>query len=91
MSDDKGRSRRWREVHRLVARIEPRVIEIFQRNGISPEDSVPILEEVVNLLLYRWGEVASPEAWVMEMLEHKAWRSRGPNALEPRKPESNGR
>lgn len=80
MSDDGGDSLRWQEVQGLVARLEPRVIEMFHRYRLDPDSAAAILEEVVTLLLYRWGEVASPEAWVLEMLEHKAWRSRGPEA-----------
>jgi hypothetical protein len=77
MSEDEGTSLLWQEVQALVARLEPRVIEVFQRNRLDPENAALILEEVVTLLLYRWGEVASPEAWMLEMLEHRAWNLRG--------------
>jgi hypothetical protein len=49
-------------------------VEVFRRYSVDPQTAGSMLEEVVTLLLYRWGEVARPEAWVMEMLEHRARR-----------------
>jgi hypothetical protein len=61
-------------VETLVRGLEPRIVEVFRRHSVEPELAGSMLEEVVTLLLYRWGEVARPEAWVMEMLEHRARR-----------------
>jgi hypothetical protein len=66
--------RRWKEVEALVRGLEPRIVEVFRRYSVDPQTAGSMLEEVVTLLLYRWGEVARPEAWVMEMLEHRARR-----------------
>lgn len=71
-----GGSKRWEEVEALVRRLEPQIIELFREHDVPPGEAGVILEEVVTLLLYRWGEVAKPEAWVMEILGHRARQRR---------------
>ncbi len=73
---DEGGSGQWKEIQALVARLEPRIIEMFQRYGVSPDTAAVILADVVAMLIYRWRNVATPEAWFLEMLESRAWRSR---------------
>lgn len=66
----------WQEIQALVTRLEPRIIEMFQRNGVHPDAAAVILADVVAMLIYRWRDVATPEAWFLEMLESRAWRGR---------------
>lgn len=68
--------KRFKEVEAMVRGLEPRIVEVFRRHSVDPVAAGSMLEEVVTLLLYRWGEVARPEAWLMEMLEHRARRER---------------
>ena len=71
-----GEAGQWQEIQALVTRLEPRIIEMFQRNGVQPDAAAVILADVVAMLIYRWRDVATPEAWFLEMLESRAWRSR---------------
>ncbi len=75
MASDQS-SERWKEVAKLLRRIEPQMIETFSRYRVDPEAAAEILDEMVILLLYRWGEVVQPEAWLLEILEQKSWRHR---------------
>jgi hypothetical protein len=77
MPDEGGGSRRWDEVESLVRRLEPEIIQVFERHGVPPERAGEVLEEVVTVLLYRWGEVARPETWLLEMLEMRAAAAAG--------------
>lgn len=75
----KGRNRgsqpeRWQEVEALVRRLEPEIVQVFRRHQVDPNAASLILEEVVILLLYRWGQIAHPEAWILEMLERRIQR-----------------
>jgi len=71
-----GGSTRWMQVQDLIRRLEPRIIEMFRRYGLPPVEAGLLLEEVITLLLYRWGEVANPEAWLVELLEYRLERDR---------------
>ncbi len=71
-----GEPGQWKEIQALVARLEPRIIEMFQRYGVHPDTAAVILADVVAMLIYRWRDVATPEAWFLEMLENRARRSR---------------
>ena len=73
-------STRWAEVQTLVQGLEPRIIEMFQRHGVSPGEASQVLEEAVTLLLYRWEEIARPEAWLVELLEYRLARGALPEA-----------
>jgi hypothetical protein len=75
MAGDDG-AKRWEEVEALVRRLEPAIIDLFRAHDVDPDDAGAILEEVVTLLLYRWGQVSRPEAWLMEMIENRIRRRR---------------
>lgn len=75
MAEDGG-AKRWEEVEELIRRLEPEIIELFRHHDVDPDAAGAILEEVVTLLLYRWAQVARPEAWVMEMIESRIRRRR---------------
>ncbi len=69
-----GGTVRWRKIEALVRRLEPRIIRLFEDNSVDPNEAARLLEETVTLLLFRWTEVAKPEIWMMEMLEHRVRR-----------------
>lgn len=72
----RSRPERWQEVEALVRRLEPEIVQLFRRHQVDPNVASLVLEEVVVLLLYRWGQIAHPEAWVLEMLERRIERQK---------------
>ena len=69
MTDQDG-AQRWQRIEEIIRRLEPRIIELFRESEVPPREASAVLEEIVTLLLYRWDEVPSPEAWVLEMVKN---------------------
>lgn len=82
-----GGSRGWPKVQELVHRVEPRLIDLFRSHDIPPEPAGKLLGEVVTLLLYRWGEIVNPEAWLFEVLEYRLRRDHADGGDPPLPPD----
>jgi hypothetical protein len=65
---------RWQQVAAVVSRVEPDIVRLLEERQVEPEAASALLEEIVTLLLYRWNEVASPDAWLLQILEQRLVR-----------------
>ncbi|HRC87151.1 MAG TPA: hypothetical protein PK413_16205 [Thermoanaerobaculia bacterium] len=66
-----------------MSRLESEIIVFFEEHGTRPEVAAPLLEEAVTLMLFRWGEISNPEAWLMEFLEARLRRPPRNEQSEP--------
>jgi hypothetical protein len=74
---------RWQQVAAVVSRVEPDIVRLLEERQVEPAAASALLEEIVTLLLYRWNEVASPDAWLLQILEQRLTRLSQPPADPP--------
>lgn len=55
----------------MMRRLQARLTRLFRSHGIAPMEAGAMLESVLTVFLYRYNEIADPEAWIFEALEHR--------------------
>lgn len=70
-------------IGRFLADSEERIQDLLIAHRIPPEDTAELLDQALSMLVYRWGELGDPEAWLDAMLGthcQRYWRRRGVSA-----------
>lgn len=67
-------------IETFLARNEARIEEHLATHRIPPEDTAELLNQALVMLVYRWDEIADPDAWLAATLRshcQRYWRRRG--------------
>jgi len=67
-------------ISRFLAGSEERIQDLLIAHRIPPEDTAELLNQALSMLVYRWGELGDPDAWLDATLRthcQRYWRSRG--------------
>lgn len=73
-------------IGRFLAESEEHIQDLLMTHGIPPEDTADLLHEALSMLVYRWGELGDPRAWLSAMLGahcQRYWRRRGATTPAP--------
>ena len=72
------------DLHRLLAKLRPSVIEILREREIPEGEAEKLVAELLVRLSYRWRRIPDPERWFLKALEKEARIRSEPPHKEPR-------
>ena len=70
------------DLRRLLDRLQPRIVRLFQRHGVSTADAERRVTETLTRLSYRWDRVRDRERWLLDALRQDLMARR--ETKEPR-------
>lgn len=70
-------------IGRFLADSEEHIQDLLLAHRIPPGDTAELLHQALSMLVYRWGELGDPKAWLSATLRahcQRYWRRRGGSA-----------
>jgi hypothetical protein len=72
------------DLRRLVDRLRPKIVHLFERNGVSGKESEMRVTAALIRLSYQWDKVCDREGWLLTELQDALSLRQEKSSKEPR-------